>query len=156
ELGNFTANGQLYQDVLATTTYPKGGSTTISYGYTAQSGINPSLPYSLLTATKLVNHDRNGSNEETDYSYAGGLQYLPTNVFDRKFAGFASTTETRSDRTTVTYYSQGATTTSMGDQADGYPQLNHPYRKDVSTPSGTLVQKIFYQYNPFGHLNAQF
>jgi hypothetical protein len=86
-----------------------------------------------------VNNPGIGASAENDYSYAGGLQYLPSNVYDRKFAGFASTTNSNSDGSIVTYYSQGATSTALvsGDQVDGYAQLNHPFRTDVLTPSGT-------------------
>jgi RHS repeat-associated protein len=158
ELANFNGNGQQDQDVLSTITYPRGGSTSVTYGLTTQLGNNIQLPYELLVVTKLVNHDGLGSNEETDYTYSGGLQYLPTNVFDRKFAGFASTSEATSQKTVVTYYSQGSTTTAAvaGDQSDGYGQLNHPYRQDTLTPGGTLVQSIFYQYNPIFHGNSEF
>ena len=151
EYANFIGNGQINQDVLTHVTYPKGGSTDITYGNTTQSGTNTQLPYNILVATKVINHDGRGSNEETDYSYSGGKQYLPTNVFDRKFAGFATVTETRPDRTTTTYYSQGTANLTLGDQSDGYPQLNHPYRKDTLTPSGTLTQKLFYRYNSYLH-----
>ncbi len=120
QLANYLGNGQQYQDVLSTITYPKGGSTSATYGYTTQSKANPQLPYSLLVVTKLMNNPGIGTSAENDYSYAGGLQYLPSNVYDRKFAGFASTTNTNSDGMTVTYYSQGATSTSLGDQIDGY------------------------------------
>jgi RHS repeat-associated protein len=158
ELANFNGNGQQDQDVLSTITYPKGGSTNVTYGYTTQSGTNPQLPYNLLVVTKLVNHDNLGSNEETDYSYSGGLQYLPSNVIDRKFAGFASVTASSSQASTITYYSQGATSTAAvaGDQSDGYGQLNHPYRVDTFSPSGTAVQKLFYQYDPVFHGSSEF
>jgi RHS repeat-associated protein len=158
ELFNFNGNGQQSQDVLSTITYPKGGSTSVTYEYTTKSGPNTSLPYSLLVATKVVNHDGRGSNEETDYAYRGGLQYLPTNVFDRKFAGFGSVTASTSQSKVVTYYSQGATSTALvtGDQSDGYGQLNHPYRKDTLTPAGTLKQSIFYRYDPILHGSSAF
>jgi hypothetical protein len=158
ELVNFQKNGQQDQDVLLAITYPKGGSTNITYGYTTQSGTNTQLPYNLLVVTKVVNHNGSGSNEETDYKYQGGLQYLPSNVFDRKFAGFAVATTTTPIATTVTYYSQGATSSAIvaGDQSDGYEQLDFPYRQDTFTPSGTAVQKIFYQYNPIINGNGQF
>jgi len=151
ELANYFGNGQQYQDVLATTTNPKGGSTSVTYGYTAESGTNPKLPYNLLVVTKVVNHDGRGSNEETDYAYSGGRQYLPSNVFDRKFAGFASVSATTSIGATVTYYDQGSTSTAIavGDLSDGYAQLDHPYRKDVSTLSNTPVQKTFYKWDAF-------
>jgi RHS repeat-associated protein len=158
ELANFQGNGQQYQDVLSTITYPKGGYTSVTYGYTTQSQANQKLPYNLLVVTKMANHDYLGSNEETDYSYSGGLQFLPSNVFDRKFAGFASVNASTSQATIITYYSQGATSTAIaaGDQSDGFGQLNHPYRKDTLTPSGTTVQKIFYQWNPTVHGNSTF
>jgi len=150
ELANFQGNGQQYQDVLSTVTYPKGGSTNVTYGYTSQSGTNPQLPYNLLVVTKLVNHDALGSNEETDYAYSGGLQYLPANVFDRKFAGFASVTASTPLATTITYYSQGATSTAIvsGDQSDGYAQIGHPYREDILNPANNnLVQRTFYRWD---------
>jgi RHS repeat-associated protein len=157
EYANWTGNGQMDQDVISTVTFPKGGSTDVTYGYTTQSnGANPQLPYALLVATKVVNHNGQGDSEETDFSYSGGFQYLTSFVPDRKFAGFASSTESTSVHTVVTYYSQGATTTSMGDQADGYAQLNHPYRKDTLSPSNTLTQKIFYRYDAYGHGNSTF
>jgi RHS repeat-associated protein len=158
EFVNLNGNGQQDQDVLSTITYPKGGSTSVTYGYTTQSGTNPQLPYNLLVVTKLVNHNGQGSNEETDYSYSGGLQYLPSFVPDRKFAGFAVVAASTSQAIVKTYYSQGSTSTAAvaGDQSDGYGQLNHPYRQDTFTPSGTLVQSIFYQYNPFFHGASEF
>ena len=106
ELANYQGNGQQDQDVLSTITYPKGGSTDITYGYTTQSGTNPQLPYNLLVVTKLVNNDGLGNSQETDYTYSGGLQYLSSNVFDRKFAGFASVIASTTLARNVTYYSQ--------------------------------------------------
>ncbi len=153
DLTNFFGNGQQYQDVLATTTYPKGGSTSVTYGYTTLSGSSPQLPYDLLVATNVVNHDGRGSNESTSYSYSGGKQYTATGVFDHKFAGFASTTETNANGKIVTYYSQGATSTAAaaGDQSDGFPQLNYPYRKEIFSSANTLLQRIFYRYDPYYH-----
>ncbi len=158
DYANYRGNGQQYQDVLSTSTNPKGGITSATYGYTTQSGVNPNLPFNLLVATNIVNDDGRGNKQETDYSYSGGRQYLLTNVFDRKFAGFAAVTASTSIASSTTYYSQGSTTTApiAGDQSDGYGQLNHPYRQDTATPSGTLVQSIFFQYNPIFHGNSEF
>jgi RHS repeat-associated protein len=157
EYGNWIGNGQMDQDVMSTVTYPKGGSTSISYSPTTQLGTNPQLPYSLLAVTKQVNHNGNGSNEETDYSYAGGLQYLPTNVRDRKFAGFASSTVTRPDSVTSTYYDQGTLVqTSLGEQSDGYAQINHPFRVDVLTPGSVAVTKTFNRWDTTAHGNSTF
>ena len=103
EYANFIGNGQMAQDVMSSVIYPKGGSSTVTYANSTQTGLNPQLPYELLVAASVINHDGRGSNEETDYSYTGGLQYLPSYAQDRKFAGFASVTESRSDRKTITY-----------------------------------------------------
>jgi YD repeat-containing protein len=158
ELANFQGNGQQDQDVLSTITYPHGGSTSITYGYTTESGTNSQIPYNLLVVTATVNHDGLGNNVETDYAYTGGRQYFPTNVFDRKFAGFASIAASSSLASITTYYSQGATSSAIvaGDQSDGYGELGFPYRQDTFTPSGTRVQTIFYQYNSITHGGGQF
>jgi hypothetical protein len=75
ELANFYGNGQQYQDVLTSITYPKGGSTNVTYGYTTEMTTNPQLPYNLLVVTAVINHNGIGSSEETDYTYTGGRQY---------------------------------------------------------------------------------
>ena len=155
EYANWIGNGQMQQDVLATTTSSKGGSTTVSYGLTTQTSANTQLPYALLTVNSITDHDGRGSNERTDYAYSGGLQYLPSNVYDRKFAGFASTTETRPDKTTVRYYHQGTLMqTALGEQSNGYAHINHPFREDVFTPSGTSVQKTFYRWDPYTNASS--
>jgi RHS repeat-associated protein len=152
ELANFNGNGQQYQDVLATITYPKGGSSAITYGYSAQTGNNPQLPISLLTVTKVVTSDNNGNSSETDYSYSGGLQFY-NSAFpqDRKFAGFYTITETHPDYIVKTYFNQGdgTTTTSStdGELTDAYAQIGDPFRIDVKNTSGTLVRKTLNTWN---------
>jgi len=157
EYANFLGNGQMEQDVISSVTYPKGGSTGITYGLTTRLGGNPQLPYALLVVTNLVNHNGSGSNEETAFSFGGGLQYFPANTVDRKFAGFATTTEARSDRTTTTYYNQGDSVfASAGEQTDGYGQINHPYRTDVFTLSGVLQKRTYNRWNTVTHGNSTF
>lgn len=158
EYANWNGNGQQYQDVLSTITQPKGGSTAVTYDYTTTSGDNPELPYSLLVVSKTVDTDGQGGSEEVNHSYSGGLQYLPAgNVSDRKFAGFASTTESRADRKVVTYYNQNnGASSATGEQNDGYAQINHPYRIDVLTPAGTLVQKTLQRWDPYTHGDSTF
>src|SRR5712692_7762145 len=104
EYANMTGNGQNAQDVLSTITYPQGGSATVSYVKTAQSG-NPELPYSLLVVSSIISNDGFGNTVEKDYSYTGGKQYTALGVRNRKFAGFANSTEatrTPSRRRTTT------------------------------------------------------
>ena len=152
EYTNFIGNGQMMQDVMSSVTYPKGGSTSVLYANSTQTGLNPNLPYELLVAASVINHDGRGSNEETDYSYAGGEQYLPSFVPDRKFAGFTSTTVTTVTGKTVTYYNQDdGVNTTLGKQSDGYAQINHPFRIDVMTPGGTLVRKTLNRWDTYPH-----
>jgi hypothetical protein len=158
EYANWIGNGQMAQDVLSTITYPKGGSSTISYANSTQTGQNPQLPYELLVVSSVVNHDGFSSNEETDYAYGGALQYYPaSNLPDRKFAGFATSTETRSGRVVTTYFNQrDATSTAIGEQSDGYAQMNHPFRVDIKTPGGLLMQQTFTRWDAIPHGNVAF
>jgi RHS repeat-associated protein len=148
ELANWTGNGQNAQDVLTAIAYPQGGTTTIAYGKSAQSGINPQLPYSMLVVTAATTSDGLSTSTKS-YSYGGGVQYLPTNVRERKFAGFATTTETDANTVTTTYFDQGnAAATTLGEQNDGYAQINRPYRIDVARASdGQLVRKTFNRWD---------
>src|SRR6266851_1196316 len=144
EYANMTGNGQNAQDVLSTITYPQGGSATVSYVKTAQSG-NPELPYSLLVVSSIISNDGFGNTVEKDYSYTGGKQYTALGVRNRKFAGFANSTESDANTLTTTYYDQGDTiNTSLGEQNDGYGQINHPFRIDVAKKSnGQLMRQTF-------------
>src|SRR5262249_13920476 len=52
------------------------------------------------------------------------------------------------DSVTKTYFDQGVgTNTALGEQADGYGQINFPFRKDVLDLAGNLVQKTFYRWD---------
>jgi RHS repeat-associated protein len=157
EYSNWYGNGQMQQDVISTVTYPKGGSTSVTYGLTSLLGGNSGLPYSLLVVTSLVNHNGQGSNETKNYSYKGGLQYLPDYGVDRKFSGFASTTETNSDRVTTTYYNQAdVVDTTIGERSDGYAQINHPFRVDIFSALSALVKKTFNRWDIYSHGNSTF
>lgn len=157
ELANWIGNGQMAQDVLSTITYPKGGSTDVTYANSTQTNQNPALPYEVLTVASLTNHDGLGSNEQVTYAFGGGQQYYPANIIDRKFAGFATTTITTPLSVTTTYFNQAdATSTYTGEQSDGYAQINHPYRVDIRTPSGTLIQQTFTRWDATRHGNVFF
>lgn len=148
EYGNWNGNGQQNQDVLQTILYPKGGSTTVTYGYTAQSGTNPELPYSLLVVTSVINRDSRGGSEETIYAYAGGKQYVADGVFDRKFAGFSTITKTRANSITTTYYHQAdSANTGAGEQNDSVDRIGQPFREDIADSSGTIVERTFFRWD---------
>ena len=49
-----------------------------------------------------------------------------------------------------------STTTSLGEQADGYGQINHPFRKDIFDLAGNLAQKTFYRWDTQYNGNSVF
>ena len=144
----------MLQDVITHVTYPKGGSASVVYTYSAQSGKNPELPVSLLVASEIGIYDGMGHAATTTYQYAGGKMYLASGVRDKKFAGFAIATTTAPDSITSTFYSQGdGTNTALGEQSDGYAQVNQPFRKDIYDLSGNLIQTNFYRWDSFNRGN---
>ncbi|MCP1846752.1 MULTISPECIES: glycine-rich domain-containing protein [unclassified Bradyrhizobium] len=152
ELGNWTGNGQMGQDVLTRITNAKGGSTSVTYTPSAQLGTNPELPISLLVVTQTVANDGFGNTSTTTYSYAGGKMYLPSDVRDRKFAGFAIATTTAPDSVTASHFDQGdSISTADGEQSDGYAQINHPFRTDVFDLSKNLKQRTYYRWGAIVH-----
>ena len=154
EYANWIANGQFAQDVITNVIYPKGGSASVVYAYSAQSGKNPELPISLLVASEIGLYDGMGRAATTTYQYAGGKMYLASGVRDKKFAGFAIATTTAPDSIIGTYYSQGVgTNTTLGEQSDGYAQVNQPFRKDTYDLSGNLIQTNFYRWDSFNRGN---
>lgn len=150
EYANFTGNGQNAQDVLSSITYPQGGTTTIAYSKTAQQGTNNNeLPVSLLTVSSITTSDGLGTTYRKDYTYSGGQMYLSQGVRNRKFGGFLTVTETDPNTITKTYYDQGnSVSTSVGEQSDGYGQINHPFRIDVqSAANNQLVKQTFSRWD---------
>jgi RHS repeat-associated protein len=152
EYGNWTGNGQMYQDVLTKVNNPKGGWTNIGYGTTGGAVANPESPISLLVASQVGIYDGLGNAATTTYSYSGGKLYLASGVRDRKFAGFAISTTTAPDSVTATHYDQGDTIdTAAGEQTDGYAQINHPFRKDVFDLSNNLKQRTYLRWDTISH-----
>jgi YD repeat-containing protein len=150
EYANWTGNGQNAQDVLSTITYPQGGTATVTYSKSAQSGANPELPISLLTVSSIITNDGLGDTSEKDYSYSGGKMYLTRGVRDRKVAGFYTSTETSPSTVTRTYFDQGDNAnTGDGEQNDGWGQISHVFRQDVLDPANgnLLVKRTFSRWD---------
>ncbi|MCL9971949.1 MAG: hypothetical protein NBV63_00885, partial [Candidatus Pacebacteria bacterium] len=147
EYANWTANGQLAQDVLIYIQTPQGGTESVVYTPSAQMSTNPNLPLSLLAVTAIGVSDGFGTVSTTTFAYAGGSVYLDSKV-DRRFAGFSVATTTAPDAITTAHYSQGnAVATGMGEQSDGFPLINRPFRKDVFDLMGTLLERSLYRYD---------
>jgi RHS repeat-associated protein len=147
EYANWTGNGQNAQDVLSTITYPQGGTATVAYSKSAGSS-NPQLPVSILVTSSITTNDGLGTSAEKDYTYSSGQMYSAQGVRNQKFAGFAKTTETNAQSITTTYFDQGdIVSTGNGEQNDGYGQINHPYRIDVTDRSSNLLKQTFNRWD---------
>jgi RHS repeat-associated protein len=154
EYANWNGNGQVLQDVITGVAYPKGGNASIIYAYSTSMN-NPELPVSLLVAKEVGIYDGLGHAATTTYQYAGGKMYLASGVRDKKFAGFAIATTTAPDSITRAFYSQGiGTNNALGEQSDGYAQVNRPFRKDIVNLSGNLIQSNFYRWDSFPRGNG--
>jgi hypothetical protein len=134
---------------LSTITFPQGGTAAVTYRTTAQDGNNPELPVSILTVSRIVTSDGLGTSVQKDYTYSGGQMNFTRGVRDRKFSGFANSTETDVNTITKTYFNQGNTfNTSLGEQSDGWGQINHPFRIDVMRASDNqLLRKAFNRWD---------
>src|SRR3989344_3808742 len=142
-------------DLLTTITYPTGGTSTLTYKYTAQlrysSAVlsNPNLPFPVLVATKRVNDDGFGTTETISYDYFSGKTYISGNVLDRRFAGFEMMTERKGDILTKSYFYQGDTaSTTVGEAADHYSKIGKMYRQDIiASSTEALHKRIFYNWD---------
>jgi hypothetical protein len=73
--------------------------------------------------------------------------YLSSNVRDRKFAGFAVSITTAPDSTTATSYDQGDyASPALGEESDGFAQINHSFRKDIYDLSNSLKQRTHFRW----------
>lgn len=157
EFANWSGNGQHPQDVLQTISNIYGGTTTISYVRTAQSGLNPELPVSLLVASSTAIDDGFGTIATTTYTYSGGKMYLPTDRRERKFAGFWQTVESKPSSVVTTYFNQGDTSaTTSGEQSDDFGQINRPFKEEVADLSGNVLQRAFYRWDSAARGNSWF
>lgn len=145
---NWRYNGQKDQDVLKQVSYPRGGNEQVEYIPTAFTGTNVQLPISLLVARKITTNDNNGHNQVVNYAYEGGKLYLANGVREKRFAGFFKTTETRADSISTTYFNQGdSVSTAIGEQSDGLWQVGKPFRKDITTSSGSILKRSYYRWD---------
>jgi hypothetical protein len=155
EYENVNGNGQQAQDVLASITFPKGGSLAVTYasssaatydgGNRLPTTANPGMAFSLLIANTTVTNDGLGNRATTSYAYNNGDLYTASGVRDRKFAGFASSTITAPDSITTTYFGQGA-----------FAQIGFPIRQDIYDLSNNLMQRTLSRWDTVGDGNSTF
>ncbi|MCL9972176.1 MAG: FG-GAP-like repeat-containing protein, partial [Candidatus Pacebacteria bacterium] len=157
ELVNWNGNGQMEQDVIRHITYPTGGTKSVMYKPSALLGTNPELPLSLLVVTEVGESNGFGSLATTTYSYSGGKLYLSGGIPDKKFGGFFVATSTSPDSLVAAYFSQGNGADGWaGEVSDGFAQVNKPFRKDIFSTSGTLLQRTYYRFDAHDYLASTF
>jgi len=134
-------------DLLKKVTYPRGGSTSVTYQGSAQykSGstyLNPNLPMSMVTVKQLTNNEGFGNTSTSQFSYEGGKYYFNTPL-DRKFAGFGKVVKTdAAGNKTKTYYHQGdASDSSHGEYSDDHSKIGKIYRVEITDSSDNIYAK---------------
>ena len=148
-------------DLLATTTLPTGGSTSVTYvssGLWGYNGLNPKLPLIMQTVSQINVNDGFGTTGTFSYVYAAGSYYFdPAAIPNRKFAGFATITKTDpAINTTKTYFHQGNTSDSThGEYSDEYWKIGKPYRVETANSSGSLYSKTINKWDSYDLGNAR-
>jgi RHS repeat-associated protein len=146
-------------DLLSSVTLPTGGKVDVTYKSSAQyrdaSGnlSNPKLPFIVQTVNAITTTDAvNNISSTNTYTYSGGSYFInPTDVFDRKFAGFNKVTETDpAGDITTTYYHQGnASDSSRGEYNDDEWKIGKPYRVETANSSGNIFSETINQWDDF-------
>ncbi|MBI5645185.1 VCBS repeat-containing protein, partial [Candidatus Kaiserbacteria bacterium] len=154
--GNFSpgtgANGAYMHggekpDLLKRVVTSQGGSMSITYKATPKftdgaSNANPVLPFVLPAVSEIGQNDGFGTIGTTTYAYGGG-EYFYGDEFNRKFAGFATTTITDSaGNVTKIFAHQGnGTQSALGEYSDDDSKIGKPYRVDISDGSNNVYKR---------------
>lgn len=143
-------------DMLKKITYATGGNTQVEYTPTtgqlsfywnANRPKHKDLPMTVYTVSSITNNDGNGNSESVSYNYENGFLYFK-DPYNRKFAGFESITETKTDSIVRTYYSNAnIASTTAGEFSDNYAKIGKPYREEIWSPStGAVFKRNFYDW----------
>ncbi len=132
-------------DLLTRVVEPAGGAITASYkssaSYRGAGGamLNPGLPVNLETAEGISRYAGIGATSTDSYAYAGGRYYFGS-PFDRRIAGFGTTTKTdAAGNVTKTFFHQGdASATSTGEYLDDQSKIGKAYRSESYDDAGHL------------------
>src|SRR3989344_2381389 len=140
-------------DVLSKITNDKGGQVNVSYKATPKykngtTNLNPALSVVLQTVNQISTNPLVGVAATSTYSYDGGFYYY-NGPFDRKIAGFATTTKTDSTgQVQKTFYHQGTSTDSgIGEFQDHIAKIGRPYRIEQNDSSGTTLAKTINKWD---------
>ena len=136
-------------------TYPQGGSTRIEYKQTPPYRYGSALKNSALsmvldTVSKITNDDANGNSSIEQYEYRGGTYYY-NGPFDRRPAGFATSTKTdAAGDVTNTYFHQGnGSQTGLGEYQDSVYKIGKPYGVETYDPLGHLYDLTINEWDKY-------
>ncbi|OGZ45223.1 MAG: hypothetical protein A2756_01205 [Candidatus Ryanbacteria bacterium RIFCSPHIGHO2_01_FULL_48_27] len=149
-------NDNTRSDILSRITHSEGGMTQVTYKPTSQyransgGGLNPDLPFIIYTVSEMAQNNGVATTSATTYSYNGGRYYFNT-PFDRKFAGFASTTATdAAGHVTKTFYHQGNTSDSThGEYSDHASKIGKSYRVEKYDNANNLYAKTIQKWESY-------
>jgi hypothetical protein len=135
-------------DLLTQLGYRTGGKSNIQYRPSAQlvnaSGgqQNPNLPLIINTVSTIRGDDGLGTIASTTNTYVGGRFYY-NGPFDRRFAGFATTTATDAagNVTTTFFHTASTSDTTYGAYNDDEAKIGKVYRVEKADGSSNLYQK---------------
>jgi len=151
----YVRNGQK-PDLLATTTNQTGGRISVVYQGSPEyrvgsASANPYLPLVLDTVRTLTYDDRVGSTSQRNFSYDGGHYYTAAGARERKFAGFATTTETDGlGFVTKQFFHQGSSTqSSLGEYADHIAKIGKVYRREIYDSASKLYAKTINKWDRY-------
>ncbi len=152
----FLRNGSTRSDVLVRAIRSEGGRTLVTYKSAQQytsSGklLNPHLPYIVYTAQKIEEYDGISATTSTmTYEYRGGDSYY-SYPFERRFAGFGTTTATdAAGNITKTFFHQGNDSDSAhGEYSDHASKIGKPYRIEKYDASGNLYAKTVNKWDEY-------
>ncbi len=156
-------NNTKKQDVLKKVNTSLGSTLDVSYRWTTQSGLNPTLPvpmYIVATTTeKLSVSDANPHSVGYNF-YNGQMYFDATSPRDHKFAGFGKVEVIDGKNKTTTYYHQGnGDDYTTGEKGDSYYNIGRAYRTDtfdLSSGSSTLVNKNLSLYTTYSYASSSF
>jgi RHS repeat-associated protein len=137
-------------DLLNRITFSQGGTKTITYKASGryQDGsnklLNPKLPYTIDTASKIETNDGRATTTSDSYGYESGSYYY-SSPFDHRLSGFGKITRTDASGTiTNVFYHQGDTSSStLGEYNDRWSKIGKAYRTEViDSASNTYAVSI--------------
>jgi YD repeat-containing protein len=128
-------------DLLSVIHESTGGETRITYGGSAEGSLNPEAPFVVNTVNTITTDDGNGNISTTTSTYEGG-EFSFVDAFDKRFAGFATTTQTTSEGyITKTFYHQGnGSQSSLGENSDHESKIGKAYRTEIYDDANNLYQ----------------